>query len=190
MKCVIFFLQVLTPWLQFPTAFTRFLTFTKCIMEYYSAIKKNFYSFFIFFILGLTQSIWVSPNEVDESRAYYTEWSKSERERQILYINTYVWNLEATVRTLYGTTDWFKTEQGAWQSCVLSPCLFNPYAEHIMRNANLDGLQAGIKIGRRNTQPPQICERYLSNDRKWRKLKSFFFLIHLFQLEANYFTIL
>ena len=104
MKCVIFFLQVLTPWLQFPTAFTRFLTFTKCIMEYYSAIKKNFYSFFIFFILGLTQSIWVSPNEVDESRAYYTEWSKSERERQILYINTCIWNLEATVRTLYGTT--------------------------------------------------------------------------------------
>ena len=40
------------------------------------------------------ECIWVSPNEVDEPGAYYTEWSKSERETQILYINTYVWNLE------------------------------------------------------------------------------------------------
>ena len=56
---------------------------------------------------------------------------------------------EATVRTLYGTTDWFKTEKGVRQGCLLSPCLFNLYAEHIMRNAGLDELQAGIKIGRR-----------------------------------------
>ena len=54
---------------------------------------------------------------------------------------------EATVRTLYGTTDWFKTEKGVWQGCLLPPCLFNAYAEHIMRNAGLDELQAGIKIG-------------------------------------------
>ena len=57
---------------------------------------------------------------------------------------------EATVRTLSGTTDWFKIEKGAWQGCLLSPCLFNLYTEHIMRNASLDELQAGIKIGRRN----------------------------------------
>ena len=42
---------------------------------------------------------------------------------------------EATVITLYGTTDWFKTEKGVWQCCILSLCLFNLYAEHIMRNA-------------------------------------------------------
>ena len=54
---------------------------------------------------------------------------------------------EAAVRTLYGTTDWFKTEKGIQQSCLLSPCLFNLYAEHIMRNAGLDKLQARIKIG-------------------------------------------
>ena len=54
---------------------------------------------------------------------------------------------EAAVRTLYGTTDWFKTEKGVQQSCLLSPCLFNLYAEHIMRNAGLDKLQARIKIG-------------------------------------------
>ena len=49
-------------------------------MEYYSAIKK--------------ECIWVSSNEVDEPRAYYTEWSKSEREKQILFTNAYIWNLE------------------------------------------------------------------------------------------------
>ena len=60
--------------------------------------------------------------------------------------NLYV-GQEATVRTLYGTTDWFKIEKGVRQGCVLSPCLFNLYAEHIMSNAGLDDLQAGIKIG-------------------------------------------
>ena len=57
---------------------------------------------------------------------------------------------EATVRTLYGTTDWFRIEKGVQQGCLLSPCLLNLYAEHIMRNEELDELQAGIKIGGRN----------------------------------------
>ena len=57
---------------------------------------------------------------------------------------------EATVRTLYGTTDSFKVEKGVRQGCLLLPCLFNLYSEHIMRNVGLDELQAGIKIGRRN----------------------------------------
>ena len=57
---------------------------------------------------------------------------------------------EATFRTLYGTTDWFKIEKEVRQGCLLSPCLFNLYTEHIIRNARLDELQAGIKTGRRN----------------------------------------
>ena len=57
---------------------------------------------------------------------------------------------EATVRTLYGTTDWFTIEKGGRQDCLLSPCWFNLYAEHIMRNAGVDELQAGIKIGGTN----------------------------------------
>ena len=57
---------------------------------------------------------------------------------------------KATVRILYGTTDWFKIKKGVRQGCLLSPCLFKLYAEYIMRNAGLDELQAGIKIGRRN----------------------------------------
>ena len=53
---------------------------------------------------------------------------------------------EATVRTGHGTTDWFQTGKGVHQGCILSPCLFNLYAEYIMRNAGLDEAQDGIKI--------------------------------------------
>ena len=59
-------------------------------------------------------------------------------------------NQEATVRTGQGTTDWFQTGKGVHQSCILSPCLFNLYAEYIMRNTGLDEVQAGIKIIGRN----------------------------------------
>ena len=57
---------------------------------------------------------------------------------------------EATVRTEHGTTDWFQVRKGVRQGCILSPCLFNLYAEYIMRNTGLDETQAGIKIARRN----------------------------------------
>ena len=57
---------------------------------------------------------------------------------------------ETAVRTGHGTTDWFQIGKGVRQGCILSPCLFNFYAEYIMRNAGLDEAQAGIKIARRN----------------------------------------
>ncbi|CAM4842093.1 unnamed protein product [Rotaria magnacalcarata] len=57
---------------------------------------------------------------------------------------------EATVRTEYGLTEWFKNEKGVRQGCILSPCLFDLYAEYIMRNAELDETEAGIKISGRN----------------------------------------
>ena len=57
---------------------------------------------------------------------------------------------EATVRTVHGTTDGFQIGKGVRQGCILSPCLFNLYAEYIMGNAGLDEAQAGIKIARRN----------------------------------------
>ena len=62
---------------------------------------------------------------------------------------------EATVRTGYGT-DWFQIGKGVRQGCILSPCLFNLYAEYVMRNSGLEEAQAGIKIARRNMQmtPP------------------------------------
>ena len=57
---------------------------------------------------------------------------------------------EATVRTGHGTTDWFQIGKGVCQGSILSPCLFNLYAEYIMRNAGLEETQAGIKIAGRN----------------------------------------
>ena len=56
----------------------------------------------------------------------------------------------ATVRTGHGTTDWFQIRKGVRQGCILSPCLFNVYAEYIMQNARLDEAQAGINIAGRN----------------------------------------
>ena len=57
---------------------------------------------------------------------------------------------EETVRTGHGTMDWFQTGEGVCQGCILSPCLFNFYAEYIMRNAWLNEAQVGIKISRKN----------------------------------------
>ena len=57
---------------------------------------------------------------------------------------------EATVRMGYGATDWFKLGKGVHQDCILSSCLFNLYAEYIMRHSGLDEVQAGIKTARRN----------------------------------------
>ena len=57
---------------------------------------------------------------------------------------------EATVRTGHGTTDWFQIGKGIYQGCILSPCLFNLYAEYIMKNTGLKEVQAGIKIAGRN----------------------------------------
>ena len=57
---------------------------------------------------------------------------------------------EETVRTGPGTTDWYQIGKGICQGCILSPCLFNLYAEYIVRNAGLDEAQAGIKTARRN----------------------------------------
>ena len=66
-----------------------------------------------------------------------------------LLINLYA-GQEATIRMGHGTTDWFQKGKRVHQGCILSPCLFNLYAEYIMRNAGLEEAQAGIKIVRRN----------------------------------------
>ena len=74
---------------------------------------------------------------------------------------------EATVRTRHGTTDWFQIGKGVCQDYILSPCLFNLYAEYIMRNAGLDEAQARIKISRRNINNL----RYADDPRLWQKVK-------------------
>ena len=74
---------------------------------------------------------------------------------------------EATVGTGHGTTDWFQIGKGVRQGCLLSPCLFNLYAEYIMRNANLDESQSGIKIARRYINNL----RYAEDTTLWQKTK-------------------
>ena len=80
--------------------------------------------------------------------------------------NLYV-GQEATVRTGHGTTDWYQIKKGVGQGCILSPCLFNLYAEYIMRNAGLEEAQAGIMITGRNitTSDMQMTSRL------WQKVK-------------------
>ena len=65
---------------------------------------------------------------------------------------------EATVRTGHGTMDWFQIGKGIHQECILSPCLFNLYAEYVMQNAGLDEAQAGIKIAGRNVNNLRYAE--------------------------------
>ena len=74
---------------------------------------------------------------------------------------------EATVKTRHGTTDWFQFGKGVCQGYILLPCLFNLYAEHIMRNALLDEAQAGIKIARRNINNL----RYEMTPPLWQRVK-------------------
>ena len=92
----------------------------------------------------LFQSLWLcgSQQTVENS-------SKGEDHFTCLQKNLYACQ-EATVRTRHGTTDWFQIRKGVNQGCILSPCLFNLYAEYIMQNARLDETQAGIKMARRS----------------------------------------
>ena len=75
---------------------------------------------------------------------------------------------KAIVRTRHGTTDWFQIGKGVHQGCILSPCLFNLYAECIRRNAGLDEAQAGIKIVGRNTNNLS----YTETPPLWQKVKN------------------
>uniref|UniRef100_A0A8B9Y0S0 RNA-directed DNA polymerase n=1 Tax=Bos mutus grunniens TaxID=30521 RepID=A0A8B9Y0S0_BOSMU len=79
---------------------------------------------------------------------------------------------EATVRTGHGTTVWFQIGKGVCQDCILSPCLFNFYAEYIMRNAGLDKAQAGIKIARRNISNLRYADDTILMEESEEELKS------------------
>ena len=79
---------------------------------------------------------------------------------------------EATVRTGHGTTDWFQIGKGVCQGCILSPCLFNLYAEYIMRNAGLEETHAGIKIARRNIKNLRYADDSILMAESEEELKS------------------
>jgi len=121
---------------------SRFVTNIHWIIEKAREFQKNIYLCFIKYTKAF--------DCVDHDKPW-----KALREMEIpdhlsyLLRNLYAYQ-EATVRTLYGTTDWFKIKKGVRRGCLLSPCLFNLDTEHIMKNAGLHELQARIEIGRRN----------------------------------------
>ena len=80
---------------------------------------------------------------------------------------------EATVRTGHGTTDWFQIGKGVRQGCILSPCLFNLYAEYIMRNGGQEEVQAGIKIAGRNINNLRYADDTTLMAESEEELKSF-----------------
>ena len=80
---------------------------------------------------------------------------------------------EATVRTGHGTTDWFQIRKGVRQGCILSPCLFNFYAEHIMRNSGLEEAQARIKIAGRNSNNLRYADNTTFMAESKEEIKSF-----------------
>ena len=79
---------------------------------------------------------------------------------------------EETVRTVHGTTDWFQIGKGVRQGCILSPCLFNFYAEYIMRNAGVEEAQAGIKIAGRNINNLRYADDTILMAEREEELKS------------------
>ena len=84
---------------------------------------------------------------------------------------------EATVRTGHGTADWFQVGKGVCQGCILSPCLFNLYAEYIMRNAGLEETQAGIKMARRNINHLRYTDDTTLMAESEEELKSLFMIL-------------
>ena len=84
---------------------------------------------------------------------------------------------EATVRTGHGTMDWFQIGKGVCQGCILSPCLFNLYAEYIMRNAGLEEAQAGIKIAGRNINKLRYTDDTILMAESKEKLKSLLMIV-------------
>ena len=111
------------------------------IMEKARELQKNIYFCFIDYAKDF--SVWIKIN-----CGKFSEMGILDHQT-CLSRNLYA-GQEATVRTGHGTTDWFQIGKGICQGCILSPRLFNLYAEYIMRNAGLEETQAGIKIARRN----------------------------------------
>ena len=102
------------------------------IIEKAREFQKNIYLCFINYAKAF--------DRVDHNRLWKTLKEMGIPDHLTCLLRNLYAGQEATVRTLYGTIDWFKIEKGVRQGCLLSPCLFNLYSEHIMRNARLDEL--------------------------------------------------
>ena len=124
---------------------------------FFSNFKTQLMSYFFKDILSETK---LSPSTVVLK-------SLSFRSHKMLWFNSSY--QEATVRTGYGTTDWFQIGKGVCQGCILSPCLFNLYAEYIMRNTGLEEAQAAIRIAGRNIDNLRYAD---DTPPLWQKVKN------------------
>ena len=113
-----------------------------CIIKKTREFQKDFYFCFIAYAKAL--------DCVDHNKLWKILKEMGIQDHLTCLLRNLYAGQEATVRTGHGTTDWFQIGKGVHQSCILSPCLFNLYAEYIMRNAGLEEAQAGIKIAGRN----------------------------------------
>ena len=116
----------------------------------------------------LTLTVWTTTNRVDHNKLWkiLNEMGIPDHLTRLLR-NLYA-GQEAIVRTEHRTRDWFQTGKGVCQGCISSPCLFNLYAEYIMRNGGLEEAQAGIKIAGRNINNL----RYADDTTLWQKVKN------------------
>ena len=112
------------------------------IIEKARELQKSIYFCFIDYAKAF--------NYVDHSKLWKILQEMRIPEHLICLLRTLCAGQESTVRTGHGTTDWFQIGKGVHQGCILSPCLFNLYAEYMMRNSGLDEAQAGIKISGKN----------------------------------------
>ena len=124
------------------------------ILEKAREVQKNIYFCFIDYAKALT--VWITTN-----------WKILKEIGIPDHLTCLLRHLyagqEATVRTGHGTTDWFQIGKGVHQGCILSPCLFNLYAENIMRNAGLDEAQVGIKIASDMQMIPPLWQKVKRN---------------------------
>ena len=130
-----------------------------CILPSFTVFQKNIYLCFIDYVKAF--------DFVDHNQLWKILKEMGIPDHLICLLRNLYAGQEATVRTGHGTTDWFQIGRGVCQVCILSPCLFNFYAEYIMRNAGLEETQAGIKIARRNINHL----RYAITPLLWQKVK-------------------
>ena len=147
-------------WLLSASALARPSQPPRWIMEKARAFQKNTYFCFIDYAKAF--------DCVDHNKLWKILKEMRIPDHLICLLRNLYAGQEATVRTGHGTTDWFQIGKGVCQRCILSPCLFNFYAEYIMRNAGLEEAQAGIKIAGRNINNLTYCRWHHSYGRKWR----------------------
>ena len=125
---------------------------------------------YLLLLYWLCQSLWLCRSQQT------VEWERMGIPDHLtcLLRNLYA-SQEAIVRTGHGTTDWFQIGKGVRQGCILSPCLFNLYAEYIMRSAGLDEAQAGIKIAGRNINNLRYADDTTLMAENEEELKSIYF---------------